>query len=155
MGIGSDGCCANNIGELTLNKLIWISGIVAALTAAVPTVAADTAVQSRYSRDYDRCMSTGEAAEGVTSAMMECNDAEIDRQDSRLNQAYKMVMARLNLDQKQTLRASERQWIVTRDRNCRKAIGEEEGGSLGRIIYSNCILNTTIKRTMWLEIYRL
>jgi uncharacterized protein YecT (DUF1311 family) len=151
MGIGSDGCWANNIGELTLNKLIWISGIVAALTAAVPTVAADTAVQKRYSRDYDRCMSK---SDGVTAAIMDCNGAEIDRQDARLNQAYKMVMNRLDALQKQSLRSSERQWIVSRDKTCQADMRDEEGGSLAAIIYSNCILNATIRRTMWLEAYR-
>src|SRR5437868_4258893 len=69
-------------------------------------------VESRYSRDYRQCMATGEAANGITGAIMDCNGAEIYRQDARLNQAYNMVMMRLGASQKATLRAFERSWIA-------------------------------------------
>lgn len=110
-------------------------------------------IESRYSKDYQACLATGNAANGVTVAMMDCNDAEINRQDARLNQAYKMVMLRLNGSAKTTLRASERSWIGARDSRCARESASERGGSLENLIYSSCVLDETIKRTMWLEHY--
>lgn len=108
-------------------------------------------VEDRYSPAYKDCTSTGEAAEGVTSALMDCNGPEIELQDSKLNQAYKMVMSRLPGSDRSKLRAAENAWITARDKGCEKAMGDEAEGSLGSVIYSGCILNETIKRTIWLE----
>lgn len=126
-------------------------GLIGAASAGAQT---KRRVQDRYSNDYNRCMNTGDAANGVTSGIMDCNGLEIDRQDARLNQAYKMVMARSNSQQKTGLRMSERNWIGQRDARCQRASASEEGGSLTTIIYSGCILEETIKRIIWLETYK-
>jgi uncharacterized protein YecT (DUF1311 family) len=110
-------------------------------------------VESRYSKDYKQCMATGDAASGVTAGIMDCNGSEIDRQDARLNQSYKMVMMRLGASEKTALRASERSWIGLRDAHCKQESSAEEGGSLAAVIYSQCILEGTVKRTIWLEGY--
>lgn len=124
--------------------------------AALPMAAhaqSKAQVERRYSKDYKQCMATGDAANGVTAGIMDCNGSEIDRQDARLNQAYKMVMLRLSAGKKVELRGAERAWIGQRDARCNRAASVEEGGSLAQIIYSQCILDETIKRTMWLESY--
>ena len=130
--------------------------LVAAMT--VPLSAAwatpKSAVEKRYSAAYNSCMNSGDAAHGVTSGIMDCNGAEIDLQDARLNQAYKMVMSRLDDQQKTVLRTSERNWIKSRDAACKKSVGDEEGGTLGTVMYSNCILDETISRTIYLENHR-
>lgn len=100
-----------------------------------PALAASKSpVEQRYAPNYNKCLNSGQAAEGVTSAMVECNVAETRIQDGRLNQAYKMVMTRLPANRKDQLRLSERNWIKARD--------------------AGCILDETIKRTMFLERYR-
>lgn len=111
-------------------------------------------VKARYSNEYNRCMNTGLAADGVTSGIMDCSGNEIRRQDARLNEAYKMVMARSTPQQKTTLRTSERNWIGQRNKGCEKVTAPLEGGTLAMIIYSGCILDETIKRTIWLESYK-
>lgn len=125
------------------------------LAGSVPA-GAQTAkqVEARYSRDYDRCLKTGDAAKGVTSAMMDCMGSENERQDARLNQAYKMVMTRLSPKAKGVLRTSQRNWIKQRDARCRAAAAEMEGGSASGLIFSSCFLDETVKRTMWLEKYK-
>ena len=115
---------------------------------------ARSAIEARYSATYNECLSTGDAAQGVTSGIMDCNGAEIDRQDARLNQAYKMVMMRLSAQQRSKLRLSERSWIGQRDARCRRAAAPEAGGTLAAIIYSGCILDETIERMIWLESYK-
>ena len=45
--------------------------------------------EERTSSDYAACM---DKSGGVTSAMEDCNSEELDRQDLRLNGAYKKLM---------------------------------------------------------------
>jgi uncharacterized protein YecT (DUF1311 family) len=136
--------------NLTLVRII----VTATLSMASIPLQAKSAVEARYSKEYNECMSSGDAANGVTSGVLDCIGAEIDRQDARLNQAYKMVMSRLNASRKTILRASERAWIGQRDARCRKASAPEKGGTLASIIYSGCILDETIKRIIFLEKYQ-
>ncbi len=125
------------------------------LAGVVPAGAQTTAhINARYTRDYDRCLKAGDAAKGVTSAMMDCIGLEIDRQDARLNQTYKRVMARLNPAGKTSLRSAQRGWIKQRDARCRRESDANGGGTLSGITYASCILDETIKRTIWLERYK-
>ena len=111
-------------------------------------------VGCKLSADYKRCMETGLAAIGNTVGILECNSAEIERHDAQLNTIYSATLARLNTAQKSMLRASERAWIKQRDARCDEEAAPEEGGSLAKIIYSECILIETIKRTIWLDSYK-
>ncbi|PXA97302.1 hypothetical protein DMC47_14505 [Nostoc sp. 3335mG] len=111
-------------------------------------------VDKRYTPAFNRCISSGDAAKGVTAGIMDCTGAENMRQDARLNQTYRTVMARLNPAQKTALRALQRDWIVQRDAGCRDDADVENGGSAAAINYSSCILDQTILRTIWLERYR-
>lgn len=128
---------------------------MAAAAGAAPALAqTDRAVDARYTRAFSACLETGDAARGVTSATMSCMGEENDRQDVRLNRAYKAAMKRLNSAKKARLRSSERAWIGQRDSTCKKAADEVGGGSASGLVYSNCFLDETIKRTIWLERYK-
>jgi len=115
-------------------------------------ITSDQQTEPHFSRAYDECIGSGDAANGVTAAMMDCIGAEIERQDARLNQAYRMVMSRLTSAQQTALRSSERTWIKARDARC-KASGDG-GGSLDGVLYANCILDATARRVRFLETYR-
>jgi len=134
--------------EMTL-KGVLILGLIAPGIASAKVQTA-----TRYSHEYNICMHSGDAAKGVDPAMMDCTRQEIDRQNDRLNQTYKRVLARLDTTQKVTLRAIERAWISKRDSHCQKESASEEGGTLANLIYSGCILDETIKQTIWLETYK-
>jgi uncharacterized protein YecT (DUF1311 family) len=121
--------------------------ILQIVTTAMP-VQAKSQVEARYSADYEQCLA---AAKGVTGDLMICNGAETDRQDPRLNQTCKLVLAWLSLSRKSSLRTSERAWITERDRRCRCVLATETGGALATVIQSGCILDETIKRLIWLE----
>jgi uncharacterized protein YecT (DUF1311 family) len=108
-------------------------------------------VQASYSAAFNRCMKSGDAADGVTSAMMNCLGTENELQDKRLNQTYKLVMERSDAAQKDALRKSERAWIAQRDATCRAESDELGGGTASALTYSNCFLDETIKRTDWLK----
>lgn len=124
------------------------------MTALLLLLAGVAASSPDYSASYGACMASGEAAGGVTSAMMDCTGAEIDRQDARLNQVYRLRVATLAPPRVAALRAAERAWIRARDVRCHREAKAEEGGSLAGLLYAGCILDATIARTRWLEAYR-
>jgi uncharacterized protein YecT (DUF1311 family) len=124
--------------------------LIAALVATSASAQTQSQIEKRYSPEYAECM---DASGGVTSDMMDCTGSEIDIQDARLNQAYALVMRPLAKPRKDTLRGLQRAWIKQRDGKCARASDEEGGGSMAGLIYAGCILDETIKRTIFLENY--
>lgn len=134
-------------------KTILMSAITI-LSACQAHAASKSPAEQRYTLAYNRCLAPAEA-QGQTSAVVECNAVETRIQDGRLNQTYKMVMARLPANRQEQLRRDERNWIKLRNSGCAKEqrdAGVE--GTLGEQIYSGCILDETIKRTIYLEHHR-
>lgn len=126
--------------------------IVPLLALAAPAAAQWPAdVEARVTPEYKTCQASGDAAKGITYAMMNCLGTEIDVQDDRLNAAYRTTMQRTK--RKTALRAAQRGWIKERDTKCRAA-AERGGGSAAGLEGNGCILRETIARTIWLEKYR-
>jgi uncharacterized protein YecT (DUF1311 family) len=97
-------------------------------------------------------MATGDAAQGVTSAMLDCTNAEADRQDQKLNATYKRVMAAATDDDERVqLRDAERKWIKARDATCTSEAADDGGGSLSTVTYASCQLKQRIDRNKQLE----
>lgn len=126
-------------------KLLALTLLAAAL--ALPA-AAQVDVEKEYSATYTRCLRTGDAARGVTPAMAACINAELARQDKRLNTAYARAMARLSPKAKTQLRTVQRAWIKTRDAECSANL---TGGTIDFIERPSCHLNLTIERAVELE----
>ena len=99
---------------------------------------------------YETCLNTGEAGNGIQSAMTRCADDEYRRQDARLNRVYKAKMASLPPKRQAALRAVQRQWIVDRDRRC----PVKTGYSMGPMETLDCRARLTEQRSAWLERYR-
>ena len=102
---------------------------------------------------FHRCWKSSDAAEGVTDAMMSCLGDEIELQDARLNATYRVVIDTLEGRRRAELRNSQRTWIANRDQACDALAMEAGDGSLGGVAYSECILDFTIERAVWLENY--
>lgn len=118
--------------------------------AASSGAAADaSSVEARYSPAYDACMSSGEAAQGVTVAMADCTSAEIEAQDAKLNVAYQQAMRGLEEGPRQKLREAQRAWIKFRDTKC--ASEANSGGTMDILNSGSCILDATVRRTIELE----
>jgi uncharacterized protein YecT (DUF1311 family) len=64
---------------------------------------------------YERCMNTGDAANGVMPAMLDCGKQELARQDKQLNQHYQALIKTLSPAQVSELRKGQRAWITFRD----------------------------------------
>jgi uncharacterized protein YecT (DUF1311 family) len=128
---------------------IPLTFVAVASIAATPT----SPVGQRYTRAYTACLQSGDAAEGVPAATVDCTATEIDRQNASLNSKYSALMKRLPAPRKALLRASERAWIITRDKQCQAEIAGDPG-TLSQVVYTDCILDETIKRVLWIERYR-
>ena len=119
------------------------------------TAATDASPQSddkvEYSPAYNQCMATGDAARGTTMGILDCIAPENDRQDLRLNRAYKLSMQQSSSSAQATLRKSERFWLREREATCTADGSPFEGGTLQRVAYAQCLVNETIKRATWLE----
>lgn len=101
----------------------------------------------------DRCLNTGEAAQGVTPAMAACFGADYRRADARLNTTYAATMKRLSVARRAALRSSQRAWIKQRDRACPLQTGDGVG-TIERLNHPACLTKQTDRRTAWLARYR-
>jgi uncharacterized protein YecT (DUF1311 family) len=113
---------------------------------AVPT---DAEVEARYTPHYDQCQSTGDAADGVTTAIAACIADELRLQDGALNAEYQRIIRLPPAERAERLRETQRAWIAARDREC--AAEARTGGTIDRINGPSCLLDETIRRTITLE----
>jgi uncharacterized protein YecT (DUF1311 family) len=114
--------------------LFWNTGLFAANDKDMTT-------------EYLTC---GRNSEGVTSKILNCISAELDQQDSRLNEAFKKLMSKLPKDRKRSLGEAQRAWIKFRKANC-SFYHDPNGGSAAHVEGNECFLNATVDRAKELE----
>ena len=113
------------------------------LLSTSPLAAAD----NEMSQEYKACM---DRSKGVTSEMLDCMSAEFTRQDARLNENYKILMAKLSAKRKEALLEAQRAWIKFRDANC-NFYYDPEGGSAAHLAGTDCTLSATTARATELK----
>lgn len=118
------------------------------LMACAPYAA--SAQDAGLSKQYAACM---DKSGGTTMDMIECITGETQRQDARLNKAYKTVMAELAPARKKQLLEAQRAWIKFRDTNC-SFYDDPDGGTMARVSANGCMLTTTAERARELESFR-
>ncbi len=85
-------------------------------------------------------------------AVLDCTNAEADRQDQTLNATYKRVMAAATDDaERAQIRDAERKWIKARDATCTSEAADDGGGSISTITYASCELKQRIDRNKQLQ----
>jgi uncharacterized protein YecT (DUF1311 family) len=110
----------------------------------------DPAVQKHYTAAWTACQ-----ARGVTTLDYEaCFEAEFARQDAKLNRVWKATLGRLPADVHGPLVEAQRKWIAARNPFCTKVSDGFKGGTIEPIVYEDCRVEQTIRRTMWLEALR-
>jgi uncharacterized protein YecT (DUF1311 family) len=127
-----------------------VSGVAGASAAPAGAQHRPLTQRQDYSQENDICLTR---ARGDSQKMLNCNGAEIERQDLLLNEAYRTVMARLNPQQRIVLRDYERRWLALRDRQCAQE-SSARPGQIDEIAYSRCILTKVTSRREWVENYR-
>ncbi|WP_076998268.1 lysozyme inhibitor LprI family protein [Variovorax sp. KK3] len=108
---------------------------------------AANAADPALSKQYSACM---DKAGGVTAGMIDCIGAEVQRQDAKLNAAYKALMSSVVPARQTQLRDAQRAWIKYRDANCAFYL-DPDGGTLARVEANDCVLTSTAARAAELE----
>ena len=88
------------------------------------------------SADWKRCL---DKSGGVTASMLDCNSAEWDREDKRLNKVYGNVMSKLSPDRKKQLQTVQRLWIQYTRANC-DFWDDPDSGTAANLAASSCRL---------------
>ena len=119
--------------------------IALAVAAIVPLTS--QAQDAGPGKRFNACM---EKSGDTTQGMVECIGAETQRQDARLNKAYKALMANLSAERKKQLQEAQRVWIKFRDANC-GFYYDPDGGSIARVNANDCVMTMTSNRAKELE----
>jgi uncharacterized protein YecT (DUF1311 family) len=82
--------------------------------------------------------------------MQACVADEFERQDKRLNAAYKALLGAVSEKRKTELRGVQRKWIAFLDANCR-FYGDPEGGTVDRLAANECRVTHTALRATELQ----
>lgn len=123
--------------------------LCAVLAIAVVSHAA-SAREAGLSQQYESCMNSKSA--DSTLGMVNCSQAEKNRQDDQLNKSYKALMAQLTPLRQEQLLQAQRAWIKYRDTNCAFYF-DPEGGTLAQVEASSCFMLSTAERARELEMF--
>ena len=115
---------------------------VTCLFIAGPALASD----DKLSKDYQRCM---DKALGDFD-IIECTQKELEKQDARLNAAYKKLRAAESEQQKKNLQEAQRAWIKFRD-TWGAYLYDPEGGTIARVSAISWHLEATVDQAIRLE----
>lgn len=102
---------------------------------------------AQYSPQYAACTSR---AGGITSNLSDCGQEELTRQNTRLDQAYRMAMAVLPAEKKQSLQTSQALWVKFREADCGMYYSLT-GGTMDILEGMGCELSMTAQRAESVE----
>jgi uncharacterized protein YecT (DUF1311 family) len=122
------------------NQLFSITNFVAA--TLVLAIAMNSGI-ANAATVYAQCIGD---ANGVMPDMIDCSADEANRQDIRLNKAYKIAMSKTA--DKNKLKIRQRAWIKERDKTCKL---DDEGGQAAMLDHYECIASKTADRASELE----
>lgn len=81
-----------------------------------------------------------------TNAIFQCEAANLEAEDKRLNDLYKQASAKLDKIGQKKLQAAQRAWITFRDANCEVAADEMRGGTFEKVLRVSCHASETKDR---------
>ena len=132
-------------------QLLKAACIILAGVTLVPVAGTARRFEPSYSNRYKTCVKD---ADGVTLALKDCASAEYKIWDDQLNADYRSIMSELPAARRISFRSNERDWLKRRDADCVKQRASQDGGSLGDILYTQCVLNTTIARAHYVRLFK-
>lgn len=95
------------------------------------------------------CLATLEG--GSVAGRRQCLGAENQRQDKRMNIAYKKALTRLGPERQELLRQSQRAWLKFVSSQCELVVGPSTGGTDWTDELAICDLHWRAYRAMFLE----
>lgn len=100
--------------------------------------------------EFDACV---KQSHGSMPQQQDCAETELTYQDSRLNRAYKALLANLDDLDKHAAVEAQRAWLVYRDKDCAARAGRF-GSDAGPATESTCRMESTAYRAQQLEDWR-
>jgi len=85
-------------------------------------------------------------------AMNTCAAKDYEREDARLNQNYKELVAKLDAERKSQLKGVQLAWIKFRDLQCEYDSAQYQGGTIYSLVHSTCLLQMTKQRNKDLKV---
>lgn len=143
----------NGENRSLLKEMIGGAGIEKSLDAATATAEVATpspAVEPQlashdnaegandYSATYTACMNSGDAAQGITSALVDCLDAERRLQFEQLDMVYSNLLNEKEPEERPAIVEAQRLWAAFRDSKC--ASENQTGGTQDAIGRASCLL---------------
>lgn len=122
--------------------------MIRVLVAAVLLLAAPAA-QAQGRKPMTASERADKTCGGSNPEILSCVAGFLDREDARLNRAYKAALTRMRPAQQDQLRREQRQWIKARDAECEAEL--EGGGGQASIYATVCVLRLTETRADDLE----
>jgi uncharacterized protein YecT (DUF1311 family) len=107
----------------------------------------DAKIESHYTAAFRQCQKAAVA----TAANVRCFEAEFTRQDETLNRVWRSVFGRMAPATQGSLRTAQRQWADERDPFCKSKAAEFNNGTIAPVVYIDCRVEQTIRRTIWLS----
>ena len=101
---------------------------------AMPSAQAFGQDKDLLTAEYSKCI---EQSGGTDPGMLDCMGAEAERQDKRLNDAYKKLMNELKPERRKELQEAQRLWIKYTEANYNFYL-DPDGGTAAKLAASEC-----------------
>ena len=112
-----------------------------------PIEVKETQQKQPFSKDFYKCdKERGETTIGIAS----CLEEELNREDKRLNTAYKKAKESIQPFRRESLKKVQLAWIAYRDAKC-GFLHHKESGSSGSLDEQECLIKETMSRAKELE----
>ena len=123
--------------------------LLAAAAFASPALAQDSRLQP--TADYQRCLETGDAAEGKTSAIDVCIGLELDRQEKRLKDVFYETSDEHGWKWQDYLRDRQASWRRESAERCAATVPASPTSTRTSRTYNQCMIGEILAQIVWLE----
>ena len=124
--------------------MFWKSSPVLAAALYLVTFSAS----AQQSAEFDACVAR---ADGVSSKMLDCGKAEIDKWDARLNAAYQTLMHSSADQTRAQLQQEQRTWLKHHLSETHRLAADPNNGSVAFLDSQSFELDDLVERTLQLE----
>jgi uncharacterized protein YecT (DUF1311 family) len=115
----------------------------------------DPIITRRYTAKFHACQKTTPEDSENAADYLGCFTSELRRQDKALTRTWEATLSRMPTSTREALAVAQRQWIADREPFCKASADQQvAGGSIYPIVYEDCRIEQTIRRTLWLETLR-
>ena len=112
-----------------------------------PIEVKETQQKQPFSKDFYKCdKERGETTVGIAS----CLEEELNREDKKLNTAYKKAKESIQPFRRESLKKVQLAWIAYRDAKC-GFLHHKESGSSGSLDEQECLIKETMIRAKELK----